>query len=113
MIFFWNMLLGNWYTQPIIPPQSAPDESVDSNTESASSQLQSDTTTTSTASQDNGQYCYCGGPEEGLMIACDNTQCKIEWFHKSCLQIKNTKRQMVLPRLLCIATISKEKEKKY
>ena len=83
-------MLGNWYTRPIITPQSAPDETVYSNTESASSQLQSDTTTTSTVSQDNGQYCYCSGPEEGLMIACDNSQCKIEWFHKSCLQIKTT-----------------------
>ena len=26
-------------------------------------------------------YCWCGGDEEGRMIACDNPGCKVEWFH--------------------------------
>ena len=26
-------------------------------------------------------FCYCKGPEEGAMIACNNVDCSIEWFH--------------------------------
>ena len=29
-------------------------------------------------------YCYCRCPEKGKMIACDNTNCNIEWFHMNC-----------------------------
>ena len=32
-------------------------------------------------------YCLCPGSEEGTMIACDNPNCQIEWFHTSCLQM--------------------------
>lgn len=32
-------------------------------------------------------YCTCGGPEEGRMIACDNDDCAIEWFHYKCIGI--------------------------
>ena len=41
---------------------------------------------------DSGQlpkkkYCHCGGPEEGAVIACENEDCIIEWFHTDCLRI--------------------------
>ena len=29
-------------------------------------------------------FCYCSGPETGLMIACDNDSCETEWFHADC-----------------------------
>ena len=32
-------------------------------------------------------FCYCNGPDEGGMTACDNNECLIEWFHMDCLQI--------------------------
>jgi len=95
-------LLGNWYTRPmIVPPVAhavAADESVDSTAEPTSSQLQSNGTTTSVHSKDNELYCLCCGPEEGSMIACDNNQYKIEWFHKRCLQMRTTpKRKCYCP----------------
>lgn len=33
-------------------------------------------------------YCYCGQVSYGEMIACDNPECKIEWFHFDCVGIK-------------------------
>ncbi len=35
-------------------------------------------------------YCYCREPQcEGdEMTGCDNSNCKIEWFHVRCLKIK-------------------------
>lgn len=34
-------------------------------------------------------YCYCKQPEDvDDMIACDNENCKIVWFHIGCLKIK-------------------------
>ena len=38
------------------------------------------------------QYCYCQGPEEVQMIACENVACKIEWFHMKCLKITTAPR---------------------
>ncbi|KAK3812576.1 MAG: Phd domain in Ing1-like protein, partial [Linnemannia elongata] len=29
-------------------------------------------------------YCYCQQVSYGEMVACDNKDCKIEWFHVSC-----------------------------
>ena len=34
-------------------------------------------------------FCYCNGPEIGEMIACDNNDCSIEWFHLKCLKINS------------------------
>lgn len=38
----------------------------------------------------NGEptYCYCGKVSFGDMIACDNPDCAIEWFHNVCVGIK-------------------------
>ena len=34
-------------------------------------------------------YCYCGGPEDaGDMIACDDDECKLQWYHLHCLKIQ-------------------------
>ena len=34
-------------------------------------------------------FCYCKGPEEGAMIACDDVDCRIEWLHLDCLKIES------------------------
>ncbi|OIR58493.1 MAG: PHD-finger protein [Amphiamblys sp. WSBS2006] len=31
-----------------------------------------------------GRVCICGGPDSGEMVMCDNSRCKIKWFHLSC-----------------------------
>jgi len=33
-------------------------------------------------------YCLCQQPESGEMIACDNSQCRTEWFHFKCVDIR-------------------------
>eukprot|EP00252_Welwitschia_mirabilis_P026338 TRINITY_DN8626_c0_g1_i1.p1 TRINITY_DN8626_c0_g1~~TRINITY_DN8626_c0_g1_i1.p1 ORF type:complete len:231 (-),score=55.07 TRINITY_DN8626_c0_g1_i1:745-1437(-) len=33
-------------------------------------------------------YCFCNQVSYGEMIACDNPECKIEWFHFGCVGIK-------------------------
>ena len=37
---------------------------------------------------DNEVWCLCKGKEDGKMIACDNSNCSIEWFHYACVGIK-------------------------
>ncbi len=37
-------------------------------------------------------YCICRGPECGKMIACDNPDCPIEWFHFSYINLHRKPR---------------------
>ena len=32
-------------------------------------------------------YCYCRDSEHGNMVACENSECKFEWFHFECVGI--------------------------
>ena len=41
---------------------------------------------------ENQTYCICGGEEHGRMVACDNTQCTVEWFHYSFVGIMRKPR---------------------
>lgn len=34
-------------------------------------------------------YCFCSQVSYGEMIACDNSDCKIEWFHYGCVGLKD------------------------
>ncbi|GKV23257.1 hypothetical protein SLEP1_g33008 [Rubroshorea leprosula] len=33
-------------------------------------------------------YCFCNQVSFGEMVACDNPDCKIEWFHFGCVGLK-------------------------
>ena len=37
-------------------------------------------------------WCVCKKPSEGGMIACDNSSCKIEWFHFERVKIRKAPR---------------------
>lgn len=41
----------------------------------------------STENLDERRYCFCNEMSYGDMIACDNRQCRREWFHYSCVGI--------------------------
>ena len=41
---------------------------------------------------DEKLWCVCRTASSGEMIACDNSNCKIEWFHFSCLDITRAPR---------------------
>ena len=70
-------LLGKWYTKPRVDSEV---------TTSKISDAGECSTNTSTVANSEC-FCSCQGPEEGDMIACDNSKCKIEWFHLKCLKM--------------------------
>ncbi|XP_037423161.1 PHD finger protein ING1-like isoform X2 [Triticum dicoccoides] len=37
-------------------------------------------------------YCFCNQVSYGEMVACDNPDCKIEWFHFGCVGLKEQPR---------------------
>lgn len=37
---------------------------------------------------DDKRYCYCNQPSYGEMVGCENENCPREWFHLSCLSLK-------------------------
>ena len=39
--------------------------------------------------KDQDAYCYCQGPEEEPMVACDNSTCPYQWFHFRCLKLQS------------------------
>ena len=68
-------LLGKWYSkEPIRKPESADLE---------------DDNDQADGTDETGlmMWCYCRKEESGEMIACDNTECHIQWFHTKCLHI--------------------------
>ena len=70
-------LLGKWYTRSVIQ-----NTTIRTDTGLASSEEDANT-------NKNVGYCCCHGPEKGAMIGCDNTNCKVEWFHMKCLKISS------------------------
>ncbi|TBU33068.1 hypothetical protein BD311DRAFT_862047 [Dichomitus squalens] len=38
--------------------------------------------------EDQEIYCYCQKLSYGEMVACDNEDCKYQWFHLSCVNLK-------------------------
>ena len=69
-------LLGKWYTQPVV--NSTNTDHRDENFASQSSEniaMANQSTIATTSSSQEKLYCYCCCPEDGLMIACDNTEC--------------------------------------
>lgn len=37
---------------------------------------------------DEPTFCTCNGVSSGEMVACDNRECPIEWFHYECVGLK-------------------------
>ena len=88
-------LLGKWYTRSnkiyaISFDQPRPSGSTISNEPGPSgSTSRNEPRLTGSTSSNEHTFCYCNGPEEGDMIACDNETCSIEWFHMTCLKIRS------------------------
>ncbi|GME87683.1 unnamed protein product [[Candida] boidinii] len=40
------------------------------------------------AEEDGELYCFCQQVSYGNMVACDNSDCKYEWFHYDCVGLK-------------------------
>lgn len=101
-------LMGSWFTRPLAVDSSeghnaqATEHSIDT-----AVHRQSDSQLDSLPSHDLGNEsqplptcCYCRGPEFGRMLACDNKDCVIEWFHIECLKLRksehDSQREMIL-----------------
>ena len=104
-------LLGNWYTRPVVKSSNSDQNTTTSQsnknaanqsniitasanviTASANVITASANVITASANQHMELYCYCRGPGKGSMMACDNSECKIEWFHNKCLKLKSIPR---------------------
>lgn len=35
-------------------------------------------------------WCLCAGPEKGQMVACDNENCTVQWYHFHCVGLVDT-----------------------
>ena len=42
-------------------------------------------------------YCTCRRQQYGEMIACENSDCEVEWFHLSCVNLKEAVSRKALP----------------
>lgn len=83
-------LLGNWYTRPTEFPNANLEAYVDT----------------------EPKYCYCRGPEEGSMIACDNPDCTVMWFHFKCLKLTTTpKGKWYCPNCRKLAQFTRSRKK--
>ncbi|CCF57894.1 hypothetical protein KAFR_0D02470 [Kazachstania africana CBS 2517] len=58
------------------------------------------------------RYCFCNDVSYGDMIACDNTNCKIEWFHYGCVGLKNEPTGKWYCSDTCKLEATKKKSKK-
>lgn len=38
--------------------------------------------------QSRDVWCYCQQGESDMMIACDNVDCRVKWFHTKCLMMR-------------------------
>ena len=45
-----------------------------------------------TDAEQEKMWCVCNRSESGEMIACDNDNCAVEWFHFQCVNIKRAPR---------------------
>ena len=60
-------LAGKWYTRSRTPLSSIQPDDIDED--------------------DDGIWCFCKQSKGGDMVACDNHNCPIKWFHISCLEM--------------------------
>ena len=52
-----------------------------------------DDTPTKPAGQDAGTlHCTCRRPSQGDMIACDNADCAVGWYHYECVGVRRAPR---------------------
>ncbi|KAL3620077.1 hypothetical protein CASFOL_034989 [Castilleja foliolosa] len=53
-------------------------------------------------------YCFCNQVSYGEMVACDNPDCKIEWFHYGCVGLKEQPKG----KWYCSECVGKQRRKK-
>ena len=61
-------------------------------TNNMSASCQTITQDETSSDEDDQIYCYCRRGEIGKMIACENEDCKIGWFHFTCVGIRRAPR---------------------
>lgn len=39
------------------------------------------------STEEDAELCHCRSQDLGRMVACDNTECKIKWYHFECVAL--------------------------
>ena len=81
-------VVGSWFTHPLASVDLTKESIPSVNTSMASEVIQPSDIRPN--KQQDTTYCYSHGPESGSMLACDNKDCPIEWFHFKCLKMKES-----------------------
>ena len=91
-------LLANWYSR-LPPPKAVADhDNMYSSHHLPTSCEPLSQTIDSSDNFEGESWCFCGGEENGEMIACDCDSCSIAWFHTDCLDIyKNSDGEWFCP----------------
>ena len=76
---------------PVLP-RSTVDDVIDAVVNQAYNSDDNDDLAEAAIEVDVELWCVCKKPSEGDMIACDNANCKIEWFHFDCVGIRKAPR---------------------
>ena len=72
---------------PIPPPGSPPEKAAGAAGASGAAAPLSLAAATALADSSEPRYCVCQNVSYGDMIACDNPDCIVEWFHYECVGI--------------------------
>ena len=70
-------LADKWYTRKSVMPEPSSPSSLSSTSSGTPNPCSHDV------------FCYCKESRDGTLIGCDFPNCKIEWFHLSCLKLKS------------------------
>ena len=79
-------VLGKWYSRLTDYANASEPQTVQEKFAKLSQSIHSEQTTQKEV------WCFYRCEESGEMIACDNEQCKIGWFHINCLRIEKVPR---------------------
>jgi len=79
-------LMGSWFTYPLASEDLTEERIPSVNTPTESEVVQP--SDIHLDDQPDTTYCYYHGPESGSMLACDNKDCPIEWFHLDTFNLK-------------------------
>ncbi|CCK68873.1 histone acetyltransferase YNG2 KNAG_0B04390 [Huiozyma naganishii CBS 8797] len=73
-------------TRKTISPVRISDNDIDTDTQKYDDELFSNNAEND--EEDKTLYCFCQSVSYGEMVACDGPNCKYEWFHYSCVNLK-------------------------
>lgn len=60
------------------------------------------------STEEDAELCYCRSLDMGRMVACDNANCKIKWYHFECVGLyKNPEGSWYCPSCFIFENVTK------